>query len=603
MAVASPIVRATLDARSSAVGAALLSPARQVSRANSFKIFAPTADHLTAMSGADRRHFFRTLAGASAGLPALTMTADAIAESHRGAAAPRIFDVTQFGAVPDGRADSTAGVQRALDACAAAGGGLVLVPTGRYLCGGLTLRSHVHLHLGPGAVLLASQRFEDFPATRGRWEGIERTTYSSLLTGHDLEDVAITGQGVLDGQGRPWWLAHDQTLRLRAEQRLPRSAENPTSAPLRWPRPRLVNLIRCRRILVSGVELRDSPSYHLHFVYCQDVLVEGITAVSHRGPNTDGIVIDSTRRARILGCSISTTSDNIALKSGYNEEGRRANVPSEDVVITGCQLHGSLVGGVAIGSETSGGIRDVAVSNCLISGSTMGIHVRSPRGRGGTVERLRVSNVIMEEIGRSAITVSNYYDSVRNDSRGLRTAVDATSLKDIFDRPLPEAERTPPPPQRGNPETDRSMLIPVGEGTPLLRNFAFTGMTMQRVQAVAILEGLPERFLRDITISDVSISEARTGLFCWRVSNLRLSALSFDNSEGLAVTAQDVERLEIHRLSVASGGHRSVVQLENVDGAFIHGCDLAVAGPQYLRQLGDSCRGVVTAGNNSGEEG
>jgi hypothetical protein len=216
---------------------------------------------------------------------------------------------------------------------------------------------------------------------------------------------------------------------------------------------------------------------------------------------------------------------------------------------------------------------------------------------------VRVSNVIMEQIGRSAITVSNFYDSVRNDSRGPRTAVDATSLKDIFDRPLPEADRSPSPPPRGNPETDRSMSVAIGEGTPTLRNFAFTGITMHAVQAVAVLEGLPERFLRNITFNDIDITEARTGLFCWRIANLRLSGLGFDGSEGLAVTAQDVQRLEIHRLSVSSGPRRCVVQLENVDGAFIHGCDVAAAGPQFVRQVGDACKGVVTTGNSGTEEG
>jgi hypothetical protein len=550
------------------------------------------------MAGGDRRTFFRALAGASG---VVALTAEAMAKPAA-PGSPRLHDVSQFGAVGDGRTDATAGLQRAVDACAAAGGGLVLVPPGRYLSGAVNLRSHVHLHLGSGATLLASQRPEDYPAMAGRWEGIERTTHSSLLTGVDLEDVTISGTGTIEGRGEPWWKAHDDTVKLRTARQLNRQADNPPDAPLRWPRPRLINLVRCQRVLVSGIHTRNSPSYNLHFIYCQDVVVEGVTVDSMKGPNSDGVVLDSSRRVRVTGCSLSTRSDGIALKSGYNDDGRRVHIACEDVIISSCHLYGTMGGGITIGSETAGDIRDVSISNCLISGGRMGIHVRSPRGRGGTVERVRVSNVIMREISSSAIALSNYYDSLRLDPEGPRAAVDATSLKDVFERPLAESERNPPLPSRGNPETDRSMVLPVGPGTPSLRDFSFNGVSVDQVQALAVLEGLPERFIRGVTMTDLNVSRARTGLFCWRVGQVRLSGATFERCEGLAVTAQDVERLEINRLAAGSAGHRTVVQLENVNGAFIHGCSLGQSGPQFLRQVGDTNRGIVADGNDLGEE-
>jgi polygalacturonase len=140
--------------------------------------------------------------------------------------------------VGDGKTLSTAGLQAALDACSAAGGGLVLVPPGRYLTGALFLHSNLHLHIAAGATLLATQRFSDFPTISGRWEGIERKTHASLLTGIDLENVSITGQGALDGQGPPWWEAYGATRRMRLERRLPREAEEPAGGAAAVPRPR-----------------------------------------------------------------------------------------------------------------------------------------------------------------------------------------------------------------------------------------------------------------------------------------------------------------------------------------------------------------------------
>ena len=498
-----------------------------------------------------------------------------------------IADVTRFGATGDGTTLCTSHLQRAIDSCGEGGGGLVLVPPGRYLTGSLSLRSRVHLHLMAGATLLGSTRPEDYPPVKGRDEGIERTVHAALLMGQDLIDVAITGSGTVDHQGEGWWKADQATRKLRVDALLPREAENPAGAPLRWPRPRVINLIRCKRVDIDGLTLIDGACWNVHLVYCEDVVVQGLTIFQHRDARgTDGIVVDSSRHVRIANCSIRSGSDCIALKSGYNEDGRRVGLPTEDVVITNCHMPHTAASGVAIGSETTGGIRDVVVSNCVMHDCLSGMHVRSPRGRGGVVERVRVSNLVIDSVTEMAIKLSHFFDSVRMEGKyGL----------------YPHAGR------RNNLETARSRRAPVDEGTPCFRDFEFQGLTLGRMRDVALLEGLPERFIRGISFQDISARQARAGIYCSMVAEISIGNFTVGTLETPAVDARDVERLEIHRLRCATPAAAApAIWLENVADAFIHGCYIGEGGPGFAWLRQQQSRAVtvtdnrVPAGNTAG---
>jgi polygalacturonase len=488
------------------------------------------------------------------------------------AGTPGVFEVTRFGAVGDGKTLSTEGLQRALDACGAAGGGTVLVPPGCYLTGALFLRSHVHLHLPAGATLAGSPRFQDYPPVDGREEGMERKVYASLLTGHDLEGVAVTGAGRLDGRGEPWWKADEVNRKLRLGRGLSRGSEEPADAPLRWPRPRMINLVRCREVLVEGVTLVDGPGVNIHLLYCEGVLIDRITVFQHREVrSSEAVIVDSTRRVVITACRLSAGADSIGIKSGFNEEGRRIGRPSEDILVTGCQLSRTS-SGVVIGSETSGGVRNVAVTDCVIHDCLSGMRIRSPRGRGGVVEKVRMSNVVIDAAEEMGVKISHFFDSLRSEGRYVK-----------------------PGPGRQNLELARSRKVPIDDGTPTFRDFVFSGLTLARMPQVALVEGLPERFIRGVAFEDITATAVRAGISCTMAAEVSIGNLSFDGLESPAVDGRELERLEIHRLRCARPpADAPLVWLENVAGAFIHGCE--AAGPGWLEQ--QQCRDIALAGND-----
>ena len=337
----------------------------------------------------DRREFILGIAGSSVAVPA-----GAAAECWPCFAPPAgahdgsklrpgnlVVNVLNFGAVGDGRTPCTAGIQAAINACAAAGGGKVFVPPGKYLTGPIFLKSNLAFEVLAGAALLGSTNFADYPTITGRWEGLERTVYASMITGIDLENVAIIGQGTLDGQGAVWLDAWGKTEQLLRKLELTgREPENPPGSPLPWPRPRMINLYRSRKVLIKGLTIHDSPSWTVHPVLGEDVYIEGLTILNPpHSRNTDGIDPESCRNVRISGCYISTGDDCIMLKSGYKQIPEKPFPPMEKIAVTNCTFN---AGGcrVGIGSETAGGVRDVAISNCVCDGTTCGLYFRTARG-------------------------------------------------------------------------------------------------------------------------------------------------------------------------------------------------------------------------------
>jgi hypothetical protein len=461
------------------------------------------------------------------------------------------------------------------------------MPPGRYVSGTLFLRSRVHLELARGATLVGSHRFADYPPIDGRVEGVERRTHASLLTGIGVEDVTISGEGTVDGQGSAWWEASSKTRTIRVERAVPREAANPPDAPLRWPCPRLINFVRCKRVRVSGLSLIDSPSVTIHLLYCQDALVSGIKIGILQALGVDGIIIDSSQRVRIMQ-SLLDCGDCVSIKSGYNEDGRRVGIASEDIVVSNCTMMAGQGSGLALGSETAGGIRNVSFTSCVVTRSRHGVYIRSPRGRGGGVERLRVSNLVCDQLLERAIRISSYYDSIKGEGAWAKPKEARTAKQQGYY-----------PTTAGSRETDRSLLLPIDEGTPLLRDLEFAGISLGAAEGVAYLEGLPERFITDVRIRDVVAPHTKAGIFCARVSGLSVDHVCTGKLETPAVDAHQVELLEVHRLRCAQPGPAPIIRLDGVAGAFVHGCDVPVGADRLVALQGTDNHGITVQSNRT----
>jgi len=479
-----------------------------------------------------------------------------IAAGGRAAPTPPFFNVVDFGAVGDGQTLCTEAIQKAVDECGKAGGGKVVVPPGKYLTGPIFLRSNVHFEVTAGATLLASTNLDLYPPIEGRWEGIERTVYASLITGHDLENVSITGRGVLDGQGEVWWKAHEETRAVRRKHGIrEREPDNPPEAPLRWPRPRTINLYRCNNVLISGLTIIDSPAWTVHPVYCDNVTVEKITIIQpYDSPNTDGINPDSCKNVRISNCYLDCGDDCITLKSGYNEDGRRVGIPCENIAITNCTFaHGH--GGVVIGSETSGDVRNVTISNCVFDGTRRGLRVKSTRGRGGVVENIRASNLVMRGTD-VAFSITMFYSS-----GGKGDFV-------------------------------------VDETTPTFRSMHWSEIIVTDANKAAVIEGLPEMPIEELSLSNIVVESSQTGIECSAATGVAFYNVVVNAEEGPALAVKDVRDIEVHRFSTRRpNGRAPVIEFENVDGALIQSCTATEGTGTFLELKGESNRAIEMTGN------
>jgi polygalacturonase len=475
-------------------------------------------------------------------------------------------NVKDYGAAGNGAAKDTEAIRKAISATAGAGGGTVYFPAGQYLTGSIHLQSNITLHLDAGAVLKFSQDFNDYlPMVKSRWEGVECTNFSPPIYAYRAENIAIVGRGLIDGQGKAWW---DYMRKARGKTETPSTwsklfAENNQAAPTkaRWEamgnflRPPMIQLFECRNVRIEGVSLKDPPLWTINPVYCDNVTVTGIS-IKNPGdsPNTDGINPDSCRNVHISDCHISVGDDCITIKSGRDEDGRRVGRPCENITVTNCtMLDGH--GGVVIGSEMSGGVRKVAIVNCIFDGTERGIRIKTTRGRGGVIEDIRVSNIVMSNIKRTPFDLNMFYE--------------------------------------------KSPAEPVSERTPVLRNMHFSDITVRGTPAAGYILGLDEMPIENVTFSNISI-DAEKGFSCSNAKHLAFHNVRIDTKNGPALLCEKVEALEIDGLRMlAPHKDSAVVDLKDVAGAYIHGCR-TIPGV-FLRLQGKSSRDIVLRANEFGK--
>jgi polygalacturonase len=344
----------------------------------------------------------------------------------------REFDVTKFGAVEGGTILCTEAFRKAIEACHRAGGGRVVVPAGTFLTGPVHLRSNVNLHVSEGAVIKFSQSPKDYlPLVFTRWEGMELMNYSPLIYAFEQRNIAITGRGTLDGQGdrEHWWpwkgqerhgWKKGQPDQKKARRTLEEMTERGVPVAERvfgeghYLRPQFIQPYRCQNVLIEGVRIVNSPMWEVHPVLCTNVTVRGVTVSTH-GPNNDGCDPESCTDVLIKDCYFDTGDDCIAIKSGRNADGRRLNAPSQNIVIQGCRMKDGH-GGITIGSEISGGVRNVFAEDCRLDSPNLdhALRVKNNRMRGGLLENLYFRDIEVGQVAHAVITIDfNYEEGAR----------------------------------------------------------------------------------------------------------------------------------------------------------------------------------------------
>jgi polygalacturonase len=379
--------------------------------------------------------------------------------------------ITNFGAVPGGKISNTESFKKAIESCASSGGGRVTVPKGLWLSGAIHLKSNIDFHLEKGARVIFSNDVKEYlPAVFSRFEGIELSNYSPFVYARDCTNIAITGEGELDGNGKMWqdWNAIQepslQKLEKMADEGAPVSKRN-FAVPEDALQPSFIQFVGCRGILIEGVKILASPSWTIHPVYSENIIVRDVEVYTD-ARNTDGIAIDSSRNVIVQDSLFRAGDDAIVIKSGKDRDGLRVGKPSENIVIHDCAVEDGH-GGIALGSEMSGGIRNVFAYDMDIVRSDFALRMKSMRGRGGAIENIFFEDIEVEK---------SVFDAIQIDMR--------------YGTPLRKDD------------TSRS---------PVFRDISFKNITVEWAKSPYFLQGLPESPIRNLTFENVKVSSIRNG--------------------------------------------------------------------------------------------
>ena len=351
------------------------------------------------------------------------------------------FPITKYGAREGGTADCSEGLRLAIEACNKAGGGKVVVPPGKYLTGPIHLKSNVNLYLSKGSTLQFIQDTKRYlPQVLTRFESIELMNYSPFIYALDQENIALTGEGTLDGQSnnQNWW---PWKTKQQANDRLKDMAKRNVPVTERvfgegdFLRPNFIQPYRCKNILIEGVTIINSPMWIINPVLCTNVTIRNVTVNSH-GPNNDGCDPESSKDVLIEGCLFDTGDDCIAIKSGRDDDGRRVNVASENIIVRNCIMKDGH-GGVVVGSEISGNVRNVFVEKCEMSSPNLdrALRIKSNSLRGGIVENVFFRNVTVGDVADAVVRINMFYANETGDHhpqvKNIQV-INVTSKKSVY---------------------------------------------------------------------------------------------------------------------------------------------------------------------------
>ncbi|MCB0533546.1 MAG: glycoside hydrolase family 28 protein [Saprospiraceae bacterium] len=466
-------------------------------------------------------------------------------------------NIVDFGAVGDGMVKNTQAFADAIAAVAKKGGGTVVIPRGIWLTGPITLQSNVCLHTEDGALVQFSADKADYPLVETSFEGLETYRCMSPINGRDLENIAFTGSGIFDGSGDAWrpvkkskmapsaWdalvksggvLSDDKRTWYPSEQYKQGDAPGNFNVPnlsrkqqfeavKDFLRPVMVSLVKCKKVLLDGPTFQNSPAWNIHPLMCSDVIIRNLTV---RNPwyaqNGDGLDLESCKNVLIYHNTFDVGDDAICFKSGKDKDGRKRGMATENVLVShNTVYHGH--GGFVIGSEMSGGVRNVKVSNCSFIGTDVGLRFKSTRGRGGVVENIYISDIDMIGIPTEAIRFNLFYGG---------------------NSPILEAD------QKAEDEARDEKPMPVTEETPAFRNIHMKNITVAGSNIAAKFQGLPEMNLQNVTLEDATF-ETREGITLIDADGIALKNIVLRHREGPGLIFYNTKNTAVKNMKIGSG--------------------------------------------------
>jgi len=444
------------------------------------------------------------------------------------------LSIKKYGAVSDGNTLNTKSINATIDALSKKGGGVVLIPSGLWLTGPVVLKNNINLHLAAGATLLFTADKNEYPLIQANWEGLPQMRNQSPISATNASNIAITGAGIIDGNGDGWrmvkkdklnetqWkklvesggiLSGDKKTWYPSEKTLKGSQlQNPgVISPEKdaafyesikdFLRPNLVLLTSCKYVLLEGVTFQNSPAWCLHPLMCENLTVRNVFVKNPwYAQNGDGIDAESCKNVLIENSVFDVGDDALCMKSGRDAEGRKRGMPIENVVIRNCTVYAAH-GGFVIGSEMSGGARNIYVNNCTFIGTDIGLRFKTTRGRGGIVENIFIKDIYMKDIPAEAILFDMYY-----------MAKDPVALVGEK-RELPKVE-----------------LKPLDETTPQFKNFHISNVYCNGAEKAIFIRGLPEMHVKDIVLENM-VFQAKKGMDIQEASNISFKNINVISAE------------------------------------------------------------------------
>lgn len=423
--------------------------------------------------------------------------------------------IADYGGVPDGATLNTEAFAKAIQALSQKGGGTLTVPSGIWYTGPIVFQSNINLHLEKGALILFSSNFDLYPLVHTVFEGLDTRRCQSPISGRNLKNIAITGEGSINGSGDAWrplkkskvtdshwqrviksggvvkdgnyWFPSKGSLKGNdmSDMNVPQGdlSDEEWKSVKDFLRPVMVSFIECENVLLEGVLFENSPSWNIHPLMCKNVIVDNVFV---RNPgysqNGDGLDLESCQNSIIVNSTFDVGDDAICIKSGKDEDGRRRGIPTENVIIDNCKVFQGH-GGFVVGSEMSGGVRNISVSNCQFLGTDVGLRFKSRRGRGGVVENIYVNNINMFDIATESFLFDLYY--------GGKSASEA----------LEDGDETPV----------ENIVYEVDETTPVFRNIYVKNLTSRNARRAMYFNGLPEMNITNINLENTTITSTFGG--------------------------------------------------------------------------------------------